>query len=136
MSYDRKFRERVLGYVDAGKTQEEVRKMFGLGINTITEWKKLREETGSLENRPLERAHRKIDPEKLLADVKLYPDAFNRDRAVRFNCTESGIEKAMKKLKVTRKKRVSDTKSATKKKASGVPEADCESSRVQTLLRR
>jgi len=31
MSYDKKFRERVLSHVDAGKTQAEVRKMFGLG---------------------------------------------------------------------------------------------------------
>ena len=64
MGYDKKFRERVL-YVDAGKTQEEVRKMIGLGVNTITEWKKLREETGGLENWELTRKHKKIDPEKL-----------------------------------------------------------------------
>jgi transposase len=58
MSYDKKFRERVLAQVDAGERQEEVRVMFGIGVNTITEWKKLREETGSLSNRPLERKWR------------------------------------------------------------------------------
>jgi transposase len=106
MSYDKKYRERVLAHVEAGKTQEEVRAMFGLGKNTITEWKKLREETGKLENRELERKHRKIDPEKLAEDVKAYPDDFNQERAVRFGCSESGIEKALKKAKITRKKRV------------------------------
>lgn len=40
MRYDKKYRERVLAQVDAGKTQEEVRAMFGLGANTITQWKK------------------------------------------------------------------------------------------------
>ena len=69
MSYDRKYRERVLAHVDAGKKQEEVREMFGLGANTITEWKKLRKETGKLENRELKRTHKKIDPEKLKLDI-------------------------------------------------------------------
>ena len=106
MSYDKKYRERVLAHVEGGKTQEEVRAMFGLGKNTITEWKKLREETGRLENRELARKHRKIDPAKLADDVKTYPDAFNHERADRFGCSESGIAKALKKAKITRKKRV------------------------------
>jgi len=79
--------------------------MFGLGKNTITEWKKLREETGTLENRKLERKQRKIDPEKLAEDVKSYPDDFSYERAARFGCSESGIEKALKKAEITRKKR-------------------------------
>jgi hypothetical protein len=105
MSYDKKFRERVLALVDAGKTQEEVRAMFGIGVNTITEWKKLREETGSLENRPLERKWRKIEPELLRADVKENPDDFDEERAVRFGCSRGGIQSARKKHKITRKKR-------------------------------
>jgi transposase len=106
MSYDKKFRERVLAHVDAGETQEKVRKMFKLGANTITNWKKLREETGSLENRPLERTYRKIDPEKLLADVKEKPDDFDEERAERFKCSRSGIQSARKKQKITRKKKL------------------------------
>ena len=105
MGYDKKFRERVLAHVDNGKTQEEVRKMFGLGKNTISEWKKLRAETGELSNRPLERTWRKIDPEKLQADVDEYPDDFNWERAIRFECSERGIEEALKRQKITRKKR-------------------------------
>lgn len=105
MYYDKKFRERVLAHVDAGKKQEEVRRMFKLGANTITQWKKLREETGSLANRPLERSWRKIDPEKLRADVKEKPDDFDSERAVRFGCSRMGIKHARKRLKITRKKR-------------------------------
>lgn len=116
MSYDKKFRERALSLIETGETQEKVRKMLGLGSNTLTEWKKLKKETGSLENRTLERTHRKIDPEKLAADVKEYPDDFNRERAIRFGCSESGIEKALKKQKITRKKRVKDTKNAARKR--------------------
>ena len=106
MSYDKKFRERVLEHVDGGKTQEEVRKMFGLGVNTITEWKKLREETGGLENRELRRKHKKIDPEKLREYFAKNPEAFDHEAAVEFGCTAQAIGKCRKKHKITVKKSV------------------------------
>jgi transposase len=105
MSYDKKYRERVLAHVDAGKKQEYVREMFGLGANTITEWKKLRIETGKLENRELKRKPKKIAPEALKRDIAENPDDFDSERAVRFNCTGEAIRKARKKHKLTRKKR-------------------------------
>ena len=104
MYYDKKYRERVLELVDEGMTQEKARQLFKLGKNTITEWKKLRAETGSLSNRPLERSWRKIDPEKLSEDVKEKPDDFDSERAARFGCSRRGIQHARKKLKITRKK--------------------------------
>ena len=106
MCYCPKFRERVLARVDAGKTQKEVRIMFGLGANTISQWEKLRKETGKLENRELKRQHKKIDPEKLKTDISEKPDDFDEERAVRFNCTGEAIRKVRKKHKLTRKKRV------------------------------
>ena len=105
MSYSVDLRERALALVDGGMSQEEVRKLLKLGINTITQWKKVRAETGSLENRPLERSWRKIDPEKLKADVSEYPDDFDWERAARFGCSRQGIESARKKHKITRKKK-------------------------------
>jgi transposase len=104
MSYDKRFRDSVLRHVEAGHTQEETRKLFGLGVNTITQWKKLREETGGLANRPLVRSHKKIDPDKLRSDVEEHPDDFNIERAERFGCSESAIRQALKRLKITRKK--------------------------------
>jgi transposase len=104
MSYDKKFRERVLAHVDAGKSQEEVRAMFSLGVNTITQWKKLREETGSLANRPLERKHKKIDPERLHEYFAENPEAFDHEAAVEFGCTGEAIRQARKRHKLTRKK--------------------------------
>ena len=107
MSYDKKFRERVMTHIDAGESKEKVRAMFKLGKNTIGQWEKLRAETGSLENRPLYRKPRKIDPEQLRADVEEYPDDFDEERAVRFGCSRTGIQSARKKHKITRKKRQS-----------------------------
>ena len=105
MSYDKKFREIVLSHVDAGKKQEEVRKIFKLGKNTITQWKKLRAETGGLADREIKRSHRKIDPEKLRLDVKEHPDDFDEERAERFGCSRTGIQSARYKHKITRKKK-------------------------------
>jgi transposase len=104
MSYDKKFRESVLKHVESGHTQEATRQLFGLGANTISQWKKLKEETGGLANRPVIRSFKKIDPDKLLADVEEHPDDFNRERAERFGCTEDAIRQALKRLKITRKK--------------------------------
>ena len=106
MSYDKKYRECVLAHIDAGKAQEEVRQMFGLGKNTITQWKKLREETGGLADREIKRRYRKIDPEKLRKDVSEHPDDFDEERAVRFGCSRTGIQSARYKNKITRKKKL------------------------------
>jgi len=105
MSYDKKFREKVLNHVAAGKSKAEVRRMFELGENTIRQWEKLRAETGSLENRPLDRKPRKIDDEKLRADIKEKPDDFDEVRAKRFNCSRSGLRDARIRLKITGKKK-------------------------------
>jgi len=105
MYYDKKFREIVLKHIEKGNDEETTRELFGLGKNTITQWKKLREETGRLENRPLKRGFRKIDPEKLKKDVEENPDDFNEQRAKRFGCSKDGIRLAMRKHKLTRKKK-------------------------------
>ena len=105
MSYDKKYREKIIEYVDKGQKQEEVREIFGLGANTISRWKKLRAETGKLENRELKRKPKKIDPEKLKRDITEKPDDFDEERAERFDCTGEAIRQARKKLKITRKKR-------------------------------
>jgi len=109
MSYEKKFRERVLAHVDAGKKQEEVRKMFGLGVNTITQWKKLREETGGLEKRELERKPKKIDPIKLREYFTKKPEAFDHEAAVEFGCTAQAIGKCRRKHRITVKKSIIDT---------------------------
>lgn len=109
MSYDKKFRECVLSHIDAGKKQEEVRKMFNLGVNTITQWKTLREETGGLANRELERKHKKIDPEKLREYFLKNPEAFDYEAAKEFGCTAQAIGKCRRKHKITIKKSVIDT---------------------------
>ena len=104
MAYDKKYRERVLEYRNEGHTLAETRKVFKVSITAIKGWEKLFAETGSLQKRELKRPFKKIDPVKLDAYVKEHPDAYLQEIADVFGCVESAIRKALKRLKITRKK--------------------------------
>ena len=74
------------------------------------------EETGTLDKKALHRSFRKIDPEKLKAYVAEHPDAYQSEMAEAFGCSESGIRDALRRHKITRKKRLSATRSRIGKK--------------------
>ena len=104
MAYDVKLREKVLNFLDKGHTIEEAHEVFEVGTTTIKRWKKLKKETGKLENRPLNRKHRKICPDRLRAYINENPDSYLKETAEIFNCTDSAIFYALKRLKISRKK--------------------------------
>lgn len=104
MSYALIMRERALEAVRKGRSKAEVNAMFGLGVNTLRAWEKLEAETGSLENRPLTRSGYRIDREELLKYYRENPYSTNRETAIAFNCSVSGIRSAKKVRKITRKK--------------------------------
>jgi transposase len=109
MPYPIKLRERALQAVRNGHTKADVREMFGLGVNTLRDWEKLEAETGSLENRPSNRTAYKIDREKLLAHYREHPCSTNKETAVVFSCSISGIRSAKQAMGITRKKTLSGT---------------------------
>jgi transposase len=104
MAYSKDLRERALQAVCNGQTKASVSRLLGLGENTISDWEKLEEETGSLENRPLNRKAYKIDREKLVNWYRENPYSTNKETAVEFKCSISGIRSAKKILGITRKK--------------------------------
>ena len=104
MAYPVKMRERALEAHRNGETKTAVNKMFGLGINTLKTWEKLEEETGSLENRQLDRKPRKIDRDELRKYIEANPFATHGEAAAVFKSNESAIRKAKDKLGITRKK--------------------------------
>ena len=77
--------------------------------------KKLKE-SGNLEKKALNRPHKKIASEKLRAYVEENPDAYQREMAEEFNRSVTAIQKALKRLGITRKKRQSTTKNRIPKK--------------------
>ena len=105
MSYDEKFRKRTLEYLHEGHTLAQTREVFRVSVTTIYKWKKQLKEEGNLKKHLVKRPFKKIDPEKLQKYVAANPEAYLREIAVIFNCSSTAIRKALKRLKITRKKR-------------------------------
>jgi len=120
MRYSVELRKKALAALRKGHTKKEVNEMFDLGINTLKSWEKLEEETGSLEYRALERKPSKIDRDELRKYCKDNPFATHVEAAAHFNCTEAAIRKAKRQLKITRKKRPSNTQSETNNKGQSL----------------
>ena len=83
---------------------KSAKEVFKVGLTAMKRWKKQYSETGNLANKPLHRSHKKIDPAKLSAYVKEHPDAYLREIAEVFGCTEEAVRQALVRLNITRKK--------------------------------
>lgn len=105
MSYPVIFRRKALEALRNGHTKKEVNEMFGLSNNVLKQWEELENETGSLENRPLDREAHKINSDELRKYSEGNPFATHKEAAAHFKCSEGGIRHAKKKLGITRKKR-------------------------------
>lgn len=115
MSYERRYRERVLRYVAQGHTYAETQEVYGVSASAIKQWRKLLAQTGDLKDALPNRHFRKIDPDKLRQYVQDHPDAYLREIAEVFGCSIAGIDKTLRKLRITRKKRHPSTANGTKK---------------------
>lgn len=105
MSYPMKYRKRVIEYLQEGHTQKEAKEIFQVSISTIREWTRRAKEGESLEPKKYPGVVKKIDPEKLKLYVQEHPDAYESEIAEEFNCSTAAISKALKRLKITRKKK-------------------------------
>jgi len=100
------FRKRVLEYYqEEGHTIRNTAAVFKISKTTIGKWEALLAETGSLEKRPLNRTFKKIDPEKLKAYVTEHPSAILKEISEYFGCSISSVDKALRKNKITYKKK-------------------------------
>ena len=100
MSYSEHFRRKVLAKLDEGHSIRAVAAQFEINKNTIVEWKKCIKIKKTRVRRPS-----KIHDDALRKDVEKYPDAYQYERAARFNCGVSSIGVALKCLNITVKKR-------------------------------
>lgn len=105
MAYDEEFRERVLEYVKGSHTLKEAHEAFHVSTTTIKAWERLRWKTESLKKLKVKRNFRKIDPEKLRTCIAENPNVSNTEIAALFQCDESAIRKALKRLEISRNKR-------------------------------
>ena len=86
--------------LEEGYSIRAVAAQFEINKNTIVEWKKRIEIKKTRVRKPS-----KINDDALREDVEKYPDAYQYERAARFNCGVSSIGAALKRLNITVKKR-------------------------------
>ena len=95
----------IVSYLNNGHTEEEAKKEFCVSIPSMTRWQKMLRETGSLEDKEVQRNPRKLPDEELKAYIAENPDAYFTEIAEHFNCSGEGVRKACKRLGITRKKK-------------------------------
>jgi len=104
MAYDEKYRLRALEYWSEGSSKRKTAEVFKVSASTLQEWKSQLKETGTLAPKKRKATWRKIESEKLRRYVEEHPDAYLREIAAAFGCRISAVEKALARLKITRKK--------------------------------
>jgi transposase len=104
MSYDVKFRIRAIEYWNKGHSKRTTAEEFKVSPTTLQTWKSRLNETGNLEATKHKTRKRKIDSEKLREIIIQKPDAFLKEIAEEFECSEVAVLKALRRLNITRKK--------------------------------
>ena len=105
MAYSKDTRAMVLNYLAKGHTYEEAREELGVGSSTIKGWKRLLNETGSLEKRRKQRRPSKFPSEELKSYVKEHPEATLSEIAEYFGGSISGAHDALARVGISFKKR-------------------------------
>ena len=115
MAYSEDLRMKTIEYLEQGHTLASASKVFNIDITTIHKWKKQYQELGHVRKKQLNRSFKKIDPAVLTDYVKKHPDAYLKEIAQVFGCTDEAVRLALRHLGITRKKRQRYTGNAMKK---------------------
>lgn len=98
MAYSQDYRQMILSKLESGATYRALESEYSISKTTIQNWKK------RPERKVVKTRKSKIDMDALRQDVEKYPDHYQRERAIRFNCTQRAIGIALQRLKITQKK--------------------------------
>ena len=115
-AYSVDLRKRVMKYLDEGKDKKSASSMFSIGISTVYRWIQERKERGNIQPKIRPFAYKYIDDEKLKQYIENHQDAFLWEIAEEFSVTKQAIFYALKRLKITRKKRQISTKKEMSKR--------------------
>ena len=109
MTYPLEFRKKVMEVKSKyGLTYQQTAERFCMGKDTLTRWHKCLEPKQSKDRPSI-----KLDILKLQQDVEKYPDAYQYERAERLNVSNSCIYYALKRMKISFKKRHFPTQKLT-----------------------
>lgn len=110
MAYSIDFRRRAIEYMDEGHTVKELYEAFKIYPSSVSRWRELLERTGTLNPEYRETRKRKIDLNELERAIERKPDATLSELARLFDCTKQAIDAALKRLKITYKKKLLHTR--------------------------
>lgn len=106
MGYSTDLRETVLKFIDAGNSIKTACKVFRVSRSSIQRWRSRLNDVGTIAPKPRTKSPYKVDESALKAYIAAHPDAYLNEIAAHFNVTDSGISKALNRLKITRKKKL------------------------------
>jgi transposase len=100
MAHSVDFRKHVLKIkAKEDLTIKETAKKFCIGTSTISRW------LGKGEDLSCQKRISKLNLQDVAQDVEKYPDAYQHERAKRLGVGQNSIHHALKKLKITYKKK-------------------------------
>ena len=111
-----------MAYKQEGYTLKQLQEAFGIPAETYYDWKEKLENGFDFGIKAKGERRRKIDKTALEQAVEKNPDAFLWELAEQFNCTAVAVFYALKKLKITRKKRVLPIQKNPKKSVQSIPQ--------------
>ena len=115
MAYGEDFRKRAMAMLAEGKSATAVCRLLGVGYVTLHRWKKRQAEGSLAAAYPKRRKAYKINEEALKSYVAAHPDAYAEEIATAIGSRPGTVASALKRLKITRKKKRLSTESRTKK---------------------
>jgi len=117
MAYSIDLRKRCVEYYVSGNTKEETAKTFQVSTATVSRWRAELRNRGVWENtyKSDSREARKLKFEALKSYVDKNQDAFLYEIGAEFGASGEGVRNALKRYKITRKKRVFFIKKEMKK---------------------
>jgi len=105
MAYDIKFKQKTIEYHENGNSRRKTAETFGISTSTLNTWLKEYREHGEFIIKPKPANRAVLTKEGLLAYFEGDDDSYQEETAKHFGVTQAAISKALKRFKITRKKR-------------------------------
>jgi len=105
MAYENKFKKRTVEYHLEGNSTRKTAKIFDISPSTLNTWLKEYREHGDFTVKPKPANNTKLTEEALLTYFKDNDDSYQAETAKHFGVSQSGVSRALKRLKISRKKR-------------------------------
>jgi transposase len=119
MTYSLDLRKKALQYLDKVGDRKKVAEAFGITLRTLAGWIRRKREN-CLAPKPRKCSPSLIDSQRLQSFVREHPDAYLREIAEEFGSTLQAVFYALKRLKISLKKRHPIMRNETRKKERGL----------------